>query len=938
MISMFLAATLRLAYTRESLTATYRHYEQTIDGRVVVGADVIEEVRRGKTRVIHEQLARSPWGAGAPAGEGAGAPLRDDIVYVNVAGEPRLAYREIIHPRPLEPHAIYRDAVTNEILRDDPLFVAARVFDVNPVTKLNDPTLRDNNNASTAVPDAAYTNVTITTLTGPFAQIVDIAEPFTPRPDPKLDFNRGQPEFEDVNAYFQIDRTQRYLQSLGYIGARTLVDYSIPIDAHAANGTDNSFYLQQSPPGHGALFFGDGGTDDAEDPDIMLHEFFHAVQDWIAPGALAGPANSEARALSEATADYWAFSSGYAGSVASGRDPYCIAEWDARCGGDDPSQLCGYAEGTDCLRRVDSPRTMATYNPSTQPGTEYENAAIWSSTLREIFLKIGKAATDTLVIESLFGLPPQPSFRLVAQKMIEADTALNAGANASAICTAMTSRGILATSDCFSAPRGEWTVFTALQPNIAIPDAGVPITSSIFVNDTRAIDRVTVRVDIDHPVRGDLVITLIAPNGMEVPLKTSLDVDRTPNVHATFGLDAASASSLDVLHGMSAAGEWKLRVQDMFVTDIGTLRSWGLVIQFEGDVPVEARPTSSTRRIIPVVSHIVGVGGITWTSDVCLFNPRVNAIDATLIFTPSQHDGRFDFAALKFHVEGGQVVMITDVVAQMRMLGSGQLEVDGDIVSSSRIHGGGYEYVPSVAPVATATTQLLSIQSDANTRTNIGFANPTSVTAHVTSSAGDVDVPPFSHVQIPVAANSPLTISGNVVAYAAVVDNRTNDTTVEIAMPPSDAQRYAPVIGAGGWRTDVYLETLRIKDVTKSIELLREPVRAFGRIIHGDFVESLPFASEILESGELVGVENSAAFRTNIVLANPADSARVTLVRDFDAAGHALRDQVIRVEPNAVVILPLTTNASRVHVEGGVLGYASVIDTTNGDPMLIPLQ
>src|ERR1043165_4882735 len=115
MISIVLAATLRLAYTRESLTASYRHYEQTIDGRVVVGADVIEETRNGQTRVIHERLARSRWGAGAPGGEGAGAPLRDDMVYVNVAGEPRLASKEVIHPRPLEPHAIYRDAATGEI-------------------------------------------------------------------------------------------------------------------------------------------------------------------------------------------------------------------------------------------------------------------------------------------------------------------------------------------------------------------------------------------------------------------------------------------------------------------------------------------------------------------------------------------------------------------------------------------------------------------------------------------------------------------------------------------------------------------------------------------------------------------------------------------------------------------------------------------------------
>ena len=274
------APNLRLETTRQSLAATYRRYRQYVDGREVVGADRIEETRGGVTRVIHEQLAS------ARTDRVHALATCDECVYVNVDGEARLARREIVKPRPLEPHAMYYDADTGALLRDDALFFTlsanARVFEVNPVTKLNDPTLRDHNNAASAVPDAAYTNVVITDLdpatplSGPYAKIVDTQEPFTAHADPSqsLIFDRSQPQFEEVNSYFQIDRTQRYLQSLGYIGARRLVDYAIPIDAHAANGTDNSFYVQQSPPGHGALFFGDGGTDDAEDPDIMLHDFF----------------------------------------------------------------------------------------------------------------------------------------------------------------------------------------------------------------------------------------------------------------------------------------------------------------------------------------------------------------------------------------------------------------------------------------------------------------------------------------------------------------------------------------------------------------------------------------------------------------------------------------------------------------------------------------
>ena len=43
---------------------------------------------------------------------------------------------------------------------------------------------------------------------------------------------------------------------------------------------DNSFYS----PGDRGLHFGDGGVDDAEDADIVLHEYGHSVQDNQVPG------------------------------------------------------------------------------------------------------------------------------------------------------------------------------------------------------------------------------------------------------------------------------------------------------------------------------------------------------------------------------------------------------------------------------------------------------------------------------------------------------------------------------------------------------------------------------------------------------------------------------------------------------------------------------
>ncbi|HEX3583857.1 MAG TPA: hypothetical protein VH087_18985, partial [Thermoanaerobaculia bacterium] len=307
MIPLLLAAIveLRLDYTRVSLTKTVRHYTQLVDGIEVAGGERIEENGRVTFDRLGEQKRVSAL-HGAQTFLSAPRPGATPA-YVNVNGELRPAQRVVELARPMEPYERWYDSETGALLRERPMFytVKGRVFDVNPVAKLNDPTLRDQNNSAAAVPDAAYSVVDLpdlaptAPLAGPNAQIVDVEAPFTTHADPTkpLDtLNRSQPEFEEVNAYFQIDRSQRYLQSLGYVGARRLVDYSIPIDAHAANGTDNSYFIESNPPGHGTLYFGDGGTDDAEDSDIMLHEFMHAIHNWIAPGALAGGSSSQAAA------------------------------------------------------------------------------------------------------------------------------------------------------------------------------------------------------------------------------------------------------------------------------------------------------------------------------------------------------------------------------------------------------------------------------------------------------------------------------------------------------------------------------------------------------------------------------------------------------------------------------------------------------------------
>ena len=68
----------------------------------------------------------------------------------------------------------------------------------------------------------------------------------------------------------------------------------IKVNVNGRIDEDNSFYS----PGTKALTFGRGGVDDAEDAEIILHEYGHSIQDNQVPGfgasAQAGYANAAA--------------------------------------------------------------------------------------------------------------------------------------------------------------------------------------------------------------------------------------------------------------------------------------------------------------------------------------------------------------------------------------------------------------------------------------------------------------------------------------------------------------------------------------------------------------------------------------------------------------------------------------------------------------------
>ncbi|WP_265865835.1 S8 family serine peptidase [Streptomyces sp. SKN60] len=104
--------------------------------------------------------------------------------------------------------------------------------------------------------------------------------------------------------------------------------------------------------------------------------------------------------------------------------------------------------------------------------------------------------------------------------------------------------------------------------DVAIADNATvesPITVSGVTGNAPAT--LKVGVDIKHTYRGDLVISLVAPDGTVYLLEDFSNSDSTDNVAKTYTVDASAEP---------ANGTWKLRVRDVASQDTGRIDAWNL--------------------------------------------------------------------------------------------------------------------------------------------------------------------------------------------------------------------------------------------------------------------------------------------------------------------------------------------------------------------------
>jgi hypothetical protein len=136
-------------------------------------------------------------------------------------------------------------------------------------------------------------------LVGPWAEIIDFEAPAKGlfiQPGSTFAFDRADDAFEAVNCYYHIDTQMRYLNTtLGLNIHPYQYAGGVQYDPSGFNGADNSHYIS----GSGRLAFGEGGVDDAEDADVIIHELGHGLHDWVTAGGL-----SQVNGLSEGSGDY----------------------------------------------------------------------------------------------------------------------------------------------------------------------------------------------------------------------------------------------------------------------------------------------------------------------------------------------------------------------------------------------------------------------------------------------------------------------------------------------------------------------------------------------------------------------------------------------------------------------------------------------------------
>lgn len=305
--------------------------------------------------------------------------------------------------------------------------INVKVFNPDPLTALGfnyGGLYIDNNDVDDSWMSGAYFTTTVDATfdnanntfypENQYVKIEDFESPtFAPATSLTTDFffNRSQSGFEDVNALYHITSFHNYISSLGY---DSLMDLQVQVDPHAQFGADNSAFNKNG--GNPTLVYGTGGVDDAEDADVIIHEYCHGVS-WSANNN--NTFSFERSALDEGLADYFAVSYSRAINPFNWQN---VFNWDGPIWGG---------------------RTATTTNNYPVTGNYYKLGEVWNAAMSAIWTDLGQIVTDKLMLESLHFFTDNTTLPEAAMYVLQADTLLFGGVHSNTICSKFQGKQIL---------------------------------------------------------------------------------------------------------------------------------------------------------------------------------------------------------------------------------------------------------------------------------------------------------------------------------------------------------------------------------------------------------------------------------------------------------------------------------------------------------------
>ncbi len=285
------------------------------------------------------------------------------------------------------------------------LSVDAWLFDPDPKTTLMSDTLDTDVNEGAEIPHAAFSLLELKDLTtendklvlsGPYANVVDFNSPdnavIALEPNQVQSASPDSSSFSQQMAYYHIDAAQRRLQALGYEQNKLIHYTPITVDAQGSSLDQSAYSFYQN-----RIILGIGGFPDAQDADVIWHEYGHSISLFVNPyhdGADSG-------AIGEGFSDFFAASHSYRNPQGYSFEPDIMFNWDARANSRRPRSL-----------NDEDARYNADYY---YPAHIYVNGVLgdqlWSSplfqTLKLAAQKYGATAIDDVerfVIEAMYGL------------------------------------------------------------------------------------------------------------------------------------------------------------------------------------------------------------------------------------------------------------------------------------------------------------------------------------------------------------------------------------------------------------------------------------------------------------------------------------------------------------------------------------------------------